>query len=201
MSAWTYIWVGGALSLIGTVLVTLGWNQIKKQEEAFSLSIPPSIEISLESAPTTEKNDLVIENTGQHEIVSVELTPVLYRIQADTMKITSRDVPSNGLKVSSSLGPRQKVTITTEAATFFINAGTLNNPNEMVAVAMVVTFRRKADNRRFVEIEPLLITGFNDKKVLYHLYSNKSTAIAGQPQIFMNIVKEILESERLMFRA
>ena len=117
------------------------------------------------------------------------------------MKITSRDVPSNGLKVSSSLGPRQKVTITTEAATFFINAGTLNNPNEMVAVAMVVTFRRKADNRRFVEIEPLLITGFNDKKVLYHLYSNKSTAIAGQPQIFMNIVKEILESERLMFRA
>lgn len=201
MTAWTYIWVGGALSLVGTVLLTLGWKQFQRQEEAFSLSIPPSVEITLSSPPSLNQKEVIIENTGQHELINVELTPVFYRVDATELKITSRQVPSNGIKLLDNMKPRQTYSISVEASTFFVDAKALDKQNELTFVALAVTFRRKADNKRFVEIEPFLISGLENQKILYPLYANKSSGMGGNPETFIKAMREIIEIEKFMFRA
>jgi hypothetical protein len=153
MSGFTYIIIGGVLALIGSVLATVGGSKLKRTEEALSLSVPPSIEITIQ-ANATSIPDIVVENTGQHELTNLRLSPISYVIAKEPMKVLYR-LPRLSLEIAKSLKPREKVTIPANKIDFHAPAELLNDKT-IKMIAMVVVFRRQLDNKRYVEIEPFI---------------------------------------------
>lgn len=194
MSGLTYIIIGGVLALAGSVITTVGINKLKRQEEAISLSVPPTIEIILQS-----NQDIMIENTGQHELIDVRVSPICYVITKDPMKVLIRS-PSFDFEVAKSLKPRGQVTFALDKIRFIFPEEYTDKGIEMLA--LVVVFRREQDNKRYVEIEPFLTEKISGKQTLFALYSDRgSGSSSGPPGFIISAIKEITETERLFFRA
>lgn len=193
MSGLTYIVVGGVLALIGSVLTTVGISKMKRTEEAFSLAVPPSVEIALQP-----NQDIGIENTGQHDLVDIHLTPVFYVIQKDPFKVLRR-TPSFPIDVVP-LVPRAKNVIPFSKIGFIDQKDILSDKTiEMIAA--VVVYRRKLDNKRYVEIEPFMTTSIDGKQTLFSLYADRGAGFSGPPGLVITAIKEVLETEKLFFRS
>jgi hypothetical protein len=197
MSGYTYLIVAGILTLVGSILGTLGISKLKRQEEVFSLSVPPSIEIMVE--PINQKPNLIIENTGSHELVDIRVAQISYVFETTPTEVLSRDAPGI-TEPHAPLKPRQRITIPVSDINFTGPVG-LSAKNPMKMMAIVVAFRRKLDNKRYVEIEPFLVDYHNSQLVLFSLYSGKGTALSSLANTYVIALKEMIETEKLFFRA
>jgi hypothetical protein len=196
MNGWTFIVVGAILLTAGGILGTQGWNMLKKREEAFALSIRPSLEVSTRNsadAPTL----LTLQNTGQHDLIDIEICPVSYRLKH--MEIEQRTVPSATIPIVKSLTVGESYSMSTEPLVF--------TPDEWLrdgtgAVAFVIIYRRKDDNKRFVDIEPYIATEIEGQKILMALYAGKGDAMGGgSVQKHYALMRQIVEMERFFFRS
>src|SRR5258708_4089284 len=101
MSPWTYLIVGGILGAVSTVLITLGLNELKRRDEIYSLSAPPSLELDL---IMKQGGDVVsFHNTGAHNIVNVEVYPIAYTLSGSPLKITNRMQPAGDTRITAKL--------------------------------------------------------------------------------------------------
>lgn len=198
MSPWTYLIVGGIFGAISTILLTLGLNELKRRDEIYSLSTPPSVEVDL--LTSGDGNDEVsFRNNGAHTITDVEVYPVGYTLSGSPLKITNRIQPAGDMKVADKLTSNDKIKFPTRRFTLSYEGSepilqTLN------FVALVIVYRREIDNKRFVTIEPFFLSALNDRRVLGTLYGGRLSAQSGPPGKFLEVVKEIMDTEKVLFR-
>ncbi len=197
MSPWTYLIVGGILGAVSTVLITLGLNELKRRDEIYSLSAPPSLEIDL---TTKQGGDIVsFHNTGAHNILRMEVYPIAYTLSGSPLKITNRIQPTGDMRITDKL--KSNDTIEFPASRFtFMYEGTDQATRSLNFIALVVVYRREIDNKRFVTIEPFFLSTENDKRFMGPLYSGKNWAQGGSPDTFLGVVKEIVDTEKVLFR-
>jgi hypothetical protein len=69
------------------------------------------------------------------------------------------------------------------------------------AAAIAVVSRRKADNQRFVDIEPFTLGHDDGSTFVFPMYASSSTAASGPPELMVGLIKQIEETERVYFRA
>ena len=198
MNPWTYLIVGGFLGAIGTVLITLGLNELKRRDEMYSLSAPPSLEVDL---ITREGGDVVtFHNTGAHNMVSMEVYPIAYTVSRSPLKITNRIQPTGNMQVAAKLISNETIEFPTSRFTLMFE-GADPVTQSLNFIALVVVYRREIDNKRFVTIEPFFLTTENAKRFMGPLYSGKTWAQSGSPEMFLAVVKEIVDTEKVLFRA
>jgi len=178
-------------------MATYGWSQLKQREEAFSLSVPPSIDISVKPNDETKIQDVIFRNTGQHAIKDVRVWSVLYDIKED--QIQSRDVPSGGELIADKWEPQKEIIITSKKFTFWdIQPRTNEDVKRYRCIALVTVYRREADNRRYVDVELLLVENIKGTQVLFHYLNSASS---GPMQNMIKTFKEIVETEKFIFKA
>jgi len=197
MSPWTYLIVGGFLGAVSTVLITLGLNELKRRDEMYSLSSPPSVEIDL---LTKQGGDAVsFHNTGAHNIVNLEVYPIAYTLSGSPPKIMNRMQPTGDMRVAEQLKSNETIQFPSSRFTFMFE-GTDPVTRSLNFIALVVVYRREIDNKRFVTIEPFFMSTENDRRYIGPLYSGKNWAQSGSPEMFLGVVKEIIDTEKVLFR-
>lgn len=194
MGPWSLVLIGTLITLVGGVMTTYGWSRLKQREEAFSLSLPPSIEVT---ARTEQKSRLVFTNTGQHLLKEVKVWPIIYEIENG--KIKNRSTPSDGTPIASSWQPRQALTIPADKVVFWdATASTNSDPHAYKCLALVTVYRREEDNKRFVDIDLFLLANINGDLTLFPFLGSAS---GGPVQDMIKIFKEITDLERFVFKA
>lgn len=197
MEPWTLVLIGTLMTLVGSVMATYGWSQLKQREEAFSLSVPPSIDISVRPNDETKIQDIIFRNTGQHTLKDVRVWSVLYDVKADQIK--SRSVPGGGELIADKWNPQKEIVIQSKQFTFWnVQPRTNADIDQYRCIALVTVYRREADNRRFVDVELILVENIDDAQVLFHYLSSGS---AGPVQNMIKVFKEIVETEKFIFKA
>jgi hypothetical protein len=197
MSPWTYLIVGGILGAVSTVLITLGLNELKRRDEIYSLSAPPSLEIDL---IVKEGGDVVsFHNTGAHNIINMEVYPVAYTLSGSPLKITNRIQPSGNMRVADKLKSNDTIEFPTSRFTLMYE-GTDQVTQSLNFIALVVVYRRELDNKRFVAIEPFFLSTENNKRSMGTLYSGGTWSHSGSPEMFLSVVKQIVDTEKILFR-
>ena len=74
MNGYYFIIIGVAMAGVGGILATQGWNMVKQREEAFSLAVAPSLEITLQPGKTLgDSQTILFHNTGQHVLLNLEI--------------------------------------------------------------------------------------------------------------------------------
>jgi hypothetical protein len=200
INPWSLILIGSVLTLVGGVMVTLGWSRVKQRDEAYSLSSPPSIDVSVRPPEDPKKQteqDVIFENTGQHELKDVRTWSVLYNVDKD--QITSRSAPGGGELISDKWSPTKQIKLSAKKITFWnVPPRTDEERSQMRCIALVTTYRRQADNRRFVDIELFIVENINGAQCLFPFLGSASS---GPPQNLIKVFKEITDSEKFIFKS
>jgi hypothetical protein len=212
MSAFTLAVIGGLLFAVGGVVLDRARNKLKTTEDVYALSVPPSIEISVRPRGDdirNEQQELVITNTGPHELVDVKVTPVGYLLQKDPVKVVLRNSPGGAYPVAQLLEPYKEVRMHPNHITKWLPP--LKDGTQTNAVAVVVVYRRKADNRRYVEVEPYTVSwpempAVDKTLTLAPMFAGKDGPLPGpmfigDPALQLSVMKQMIEGERFFFNA
>jgi hypothetical protein len=194
MTPWTFVLIGGLMTFAGGIMATYGWSQLKQREEAFSLSVPPSIDVSVKPNDKTQIQDLIFRNTGQHVLKEVTVWSILYNVKADEIK--SRSAPGGGVLIADKWDSRKEITVQSDKFTFW-KVASRTEANEYRCIALVTVYRRETDNRRFVDIDLFLVENIEGRQVLFPFLGGAS---AGPMQKMIKVFKEIIESEKFIFK-
>ena len=186
--------LGGALAQFGW---TLNQREASRFDQAFALSIPPALEVT---APYNDGiQSLRLENNGQHDVIAVEVFGVTYTIENG--KVLQRSCPSQGIKIKE-IATRKAEEIE-PSNVFFVPPDPLldDKGTHQMAIAIVTVFRRKDDNRRFVDVVPFAAGEINGHWELFSLYAGRGASSGGNPETTANLVRDLVEREKLLFHA
>lgn len=204
MVPWLYIIGGAVLAAVGTIIATHGWNEKKLRDEAASLSVTPAFDVEL------TPNELVVRNTSQQSLLNVEYYIVAYKFTRDPAPSGAPPSPrhmsdrnaTGGTTLAPILSPQSEVTVSgREFAQMRDSLALTAGPNELPVYAAVFVYRRERDNRRYVRIEPFFMVDINNQVKLFPLYNNSHSASSGSPFDMINMLDEIENVERKLFRA
>ena len=201
MNPYTYLIIGGIVTLIGSMLATYGLSELKRNEEVFSLSTPASIELDWRN--NNGNGEILLQNTSPHNITNLEIYPVAYQIAFSPVSIVHRMQPGGDVKIAERLSPKETLTLPSRRFTLLYEIKGSNDEflSNLNFIALVVVYRRENDNKRYVYIEPFtLYTETDGKREISPIYSSKSFSATNSHK-FLGAIKEIAEIEKVYFKA
>lgn len=171
---------------------------------AAPLDVPASLEIRIEFHRDPDKVGLTFINSGPHPISSLVSFPIGYQFHHDPLSIAQRVQPGGpGLVISDRLEPGEARTVPARTYTRMYEERKAAGETGITLMALVVEFRREADNKRYVHVEPFYFIGFTKSPVLFlvSVHPGQSIGRVGPPDHEIAMLKLVNETERAMFRA
>lgn len=186
-----------AVSFIQTIIIFQNSCNIKTAQDAFSLSVTPTLDIEFQS------DRVLLRNTSNYPMLKIEAYPIVYKIDTVQRKITNRTQPGGRLSILARLEPKQSIEIPNSTIIFIDPVKTWGPPNsdESIVWSLVIVFRREVDQRRFVRIEPFFAVVTDGKASMLPVYAYNNVSHGGPPDALITITQEIERTEKQLFRA
>ena len=178
----------------------------ESKSEVVSLNTPASIEIRVEFDEDPDKVGLTFINSGPHSVLNLETFPIGYKFQFEPppVRIANRVQPGGpGFVVADRLEPDEVCTVQARIYTHIFEEMKAEGPTGITLMALVVVFRRDADKKRYVHVEPFYFIGFSKSPVLYlsPVHPGQSMGRIGPPDTEIEMLRLVNETERTLFRA
>ncbi len=166
---------------------------INLSRKTLELSFEPSIEFQLYPEAS------YIINTSNQVLQEICIFPITYVFDPSLSDVKIRNQPMGSENVQDLLEPNGKIKLGLSAlAPLTEDIYSLENIN--VFRALVVTFRRQQDNRKFKALHIFQVSKIEDNLMIVSLGSGHlSGSWSGPPQMYMNVIKKINDIEKTMF--
>lgn len=160
---------------------------------ALEMSVEPSIDIML---PENYGQEISVQNTSTVNLTDLRAFPVCYYLWKgkDGFEIRDRQ-PLTPINLSLQiLKPKERSVIPLEST----SCAKLPKIEGSYVNALVVTFRRQADNKRFVKVEPFVMSS-TDPNPGWASSIQAESGWRGEPSAFIGISGIIKETETALF--
>lgn len=187
-------------------VIALGFNgyaliqnskSIKAANESILLSYTPYVELDF----SEQAKGIFLRNSSAITARDIRVHLISYIVQKEPFKILNRTA-SNGFEIANELNANDSIAIQPEQ---LIHAGVpdlLYSKDSLLVRVVVLTFKRYVDSKKYASISIFSAPTIGDKPSIFPFYSTlSSAAVTGPPQLFLNVIKEIQENEKLLFKS
>jgi hypothetical protein len=168
-------------------------QNIETAKVAFQISIEPTIDIIF---PEKEYGSHVtIQNTSSIVITNIKIFPICYNIKKEneSFKIINRQPLESVNLQAESLKPGQQSQVSLNAA----SCSQLPKTTGDYINSLVIVFHRQIDNKRFVKIEPFIMSASESNP---DWASSFYSDWGGDPSLVVGLTGKIKETEEIIFR-
>jgi hypothetical protein len=171
------------------------WNLRNLAYEQLQLGNLPGISIEF------DQDGVIVKNIGRYPLLDIEMHRIAYQIQRDPRKILERLQVGGKFLVAEKLPRNDFKRLSIPEVVFPKDVGHYPRNDVDNYRSIVLVYRREVDQKCFVKIEPFIAGDIKGKTMLIPLYADHHFAGTGPPSIFISILQEIENTERVLFRA
>jgi hypothetical protein len=194
------LYVAGAALVLTSIFSSISIHQTSSALETSRQTLQLSIEpvISVDFPDKTYGPNIIIQNTGTVEIADVRIYPNCYFIKKpnEVFQIIDRKPLESFTLTESVLKPGQKSSIPLKSASC---ANLPKNSSDYVN-SLVIVFHRRVDNKRFVIVEPFMMSEDEPNPQWASPFFAESEW-GGDPAFTIGLIEKIRATENVLFRA
>lgn len=202
--------LAGISTVVSGVLLTLGYKEITRLDEVFSLSIVPKISVFVNQTTDVEPiQKIKVRNESNHKLVKVKAYYNFYLFSEGKIKMrhTGSDpsFPDKIVLVAERLQSSETKELLAENFTsvpsLFASSqtnGKIEGEAKFNALSLVLVYQREMDGKTFVHVEPFHLVISTDK-THFKLGSLYDVATA-PPEYMIEEIKQIQEVENVYYR-
>lgn len=190
-----------AAVFVGIWAIFQNTENIKTAQKTFLSAVNPSL--NLDFPINVANGKIIITNTSPDEVVNIQVFSVCYIVTGAKNEISLRS-QSDPFPIEKNRLGAAKGKLEIPAKELMISCKFPNQPMALFDKefsSIVIVYHRNVDNKRFVKIEPIFISNKDDGFFVSPVYADKTPSNWGNAQDRISLLKEIEQTERVLFRA